>query len=113
MGNNAYKLELPGTYGVSATFNVADLIPYLAVDEDLDSWSNPFQEGEVDAGPSSTPPNTSIILGDGPMTRARAKKLQRDSFMFVSHALFSSTVQLPEPTLKTYMCIGIEMVEPP
>ena len=49
VGDNAYKLELLGTYDVSATFNVADLIPYLAVDEDLDSWLNPFQEGEVDA----------------------------------------------------------------
>ena len=98
---------------MSATFNVADLIPYLAVDETLDSWSNPFQEGEVESGPSSTHPDTPIILGDGPMTRARAKKLQRDSFMFVSHVLFSSDVQLHEAPLKTYMCIGHAMAEPP
>lgn len=29
INDNAYKVELPGTYGVSATFNVADLSPYL------------------------------------------------------------------------------------
>jgi len=29
INNNAYKLNLPGDYGVSATFNVADLSPYL------------------------------------------------------------------------------------
>ena len=28
IGPNAYKVDLPGDYGVSATFNVADLSPY-------------------------------------------------------------------------------------
>ena len=28
IGDNAYKVELPGNYGVSATFNVADLSPF-------------------------------------------------------------------------------------
>ena len=64
-----------------------------------------------DAGPSSTPPDAPIILGDGSMTRARAKKLQRDSFLFVSHALFSSAVQLPESPRKAYMCIGTSVAD--
>jgi len=32
VNDNAYKVELPGDYGVSATFNVADLSPYLEDD---------------------------------------------------------------------------------
>jgi hypothetical protein len=28
IGENAYKIELPGDYGVSATFNVSNLSPY-------------------------------------------------------------------------------------
>ena len=28
INDNAYKIELPGSYGVFATFNVADLSPY-------------------------------------------------------------------------------------
>ena len=32
INNNAYTLNLPGTYGVSKTFNVADLSTYLEDD---------------------------------------------------------------------------------
>jgi len=30
--DNAYKVDLPGNFGVSSTFNVADLSPYLRDD---------------------------------------------------------------------------------
>jgi len=33
--DNAYKIELLETYGVSYTFNVADLSPYYGEDKDL------------------------------------------------------------------------------
>ena len=46
INDNAYKIELPGDYGVSATFNVADLSPFEEDDEDL--RSSPFQPGEDD-----------------------------------------------------------------
>ena len=46
--DNAYKVELPGDYGISATFNVLDLSPY-EVDEPIDLRMSPFQPGENDA----------------------------------------------------------------
>ena len=47
INDNAYKLELPPEFGVSPTFNIADLKPYLGEDE-LESRMTPFQEGEDD-----------------------------------------------------------------
>lgn len=49
IGDNAYKVELPGDYGVSATFNVADLSPYVGEESELDSRANLFQPRENDA----------------------------------------------------------------
>jgi hypothetical protein len=46
INDNAYKLDLPGEYGVSASFNVADLSPFDVGD---DLRANPSQEGENDA----------------------------------------------------------------
>ncbi|GKC07679.1 RNA-directed DNA polymerase [Tanacetum coccineum] len=50
INDNAYKVDLPGHYKVSATFNVADLSPYVATAED-DSGTSPFLEGEDDTDP--------------------------------------------------------------
>lgn len=47
INDNAYKVELPGDYGVAATFNVADLSPFVE-DTLLDSRSSPFLPGEND-----------------------------------------------------------------
>jgi hypothetical protein len=41
INNNAYKLDLPGEYNISATFNVCDLSPFDVGD---DSRTNPFEE---------------------------------------------------------------------
>ena len=46
-GPNAYELELPPGFGVSATFNVADLSPYVPPDIDIDDTGTcRGQEGE-------------------------------------------------------------------
>ncbi|KAL4387162.1 hypothetical protein GQ457_09G017980 [Hibiscus cannabinus] len=42
VNDNAYKLDLPGEYTVSAIFNISDLIPFY---DSADLRSNPFQEG--------------------------------------------------------------------
>ena len=43
IGDNAYKLNLPGEYGVSATFNVSDLSLFEFSDSE-DSRTSLFEE---------------------------------------------------------------------
>jgi len=52
INDNAYKVDFPGDYGVFATFNVADLSPYLADDNLEDLRANSLSQGENDGGPS-------------------------------------------------------------
>jgi hypothetical protein len=71
--DNAYKVDLPSEYKVSATFNVSDLSPFDVGD---DSWSNPFEERGNDGnqgGPSLKDP---LQVPDGPITRSRPKKIK-------------------------------------
>ncbi|GKA97233.1 RNA-directed DNA polymerase, partial [Tanacetum coccineum] len=50
INDNAYKIELPGHYNVYVTFSVADLSRYKGdSDDEPDSRSSLFQEGEDDA----------------------------------------------------------------
>ena len=50
VNDNAYKLELPSSHGVSSTFNVADLVPFHEEDM-LPSLRSCFsKEGEDDVG---------------------------------------------------------------
>jgi hypothetical protein len=53
INDNAYKLDLLGEYNVSATFNISDLSPF-GVGNELDLWTNPFQEEGNDEGMAST-----------------------------------------------------------
>ena len=55
MNDNAYKVNFPGDYGVSATYNVADLSPYLEDDHPANLKANSPQQGEDDRGPSVGP----------------------------------------------------------
>lgn len=68
INDNAYELDLPDTYGVSSSFNVADLSPFFGFEE---SRMTLFQGGEDDVTipASSTLPN----IPTGPITRSRAK----------------------------------------
>jgi hypothetical protein len=84
INDNAYKLELPADFGVSPTFNIADLKPYLGEEDELESRTTQMQEGEDDEDipPNDTPMPTTQ---QGPMTRARARELnyQVNSFLAV------------------------------
>ncbi|WVZ62404.1 hypothetical protein U9M48_012160 [Paspalum notatum var. saurae] len=58
--DNAYKLELPTDFGVSPTFNIADLKPYFGEEDELASRTTSFQEEEDDEGIT---PMVSSFLG--------------------------------------------------
>nr|KYP48027.1 Transposon Ty3-G Gag-Pol polyprotein [Cajanus cajan] len=72
INDNAYRLDLPSDYGVSPTFNVSDLLPFVGASDDeddsLDLRTNPFQEGGDD-GRAWT---------KGPTTRAMTRRLLED-----------------------------------
>src|SRR5687767_9966008 len=48
INDNAYILDLPAEFGVSTSFNVADLKPYVGEDEELPSRTTSVQEAEDD-----------------------------------------------------------------
>ena len=68
INDNAYKIDLPGEYNVSATFNVSDLSLF---DVGSDLRSNLFEERGNDAVAQVTDP---LEMPRVPITRARAKK---------------------------------------
>jgi hypothetical protein len=69
INDNAYILDLPPEFGVSTSFNVSDLKPYLGEDEELPSRMTSVQEGEDDEDTTST---STPAAPSGPITRARA-----------------------------------------
>jgi len=64
---------------VSTTFNVKDLLPFVG---EFESRMTPSQEGEANEDTSSInsspPPNETISDIVGPITRSRAKQLEKE-----------------------------------
>jgi hypothetical protein len=48
INENAYKLDLPADFGVSHTFNIADLKPYFGEEDEFESRTTQMQEEEDD-----------------------------------------------------------------
>nr|XP_023887116.1 uncharacterized protein LOC111999228 [Quercus suber] len=71
INNNAYKLDLPGEYNISATFNVSDLSPFDVGD---DSRTNPFEERGNDENQQAFKDPLHVPVG--PITKARSKKIK-------------------------------------
>jgi hypothetical protein len=74
INDNAYTLELPIDFGVSPTFNIADLKQYLGKEDELESRMTQMQEGEDDEDISSID-TTTPAAQQGAMTTARARQL--------------------------------------
>ena len=72
INDNAYKLDLPGEYNVSATFNVSDLSPF---DTGEDLRTNSSKEGGND---EDIKDQVSSPIPVGPVTRARAKRFKEE-----------------------------------
>ena len=95
INDNAYKLELPPEFGVSPTFNISDLRPYLGEEDELESRTTPIQEGEDDE--DITPTDTNDTPQDdiqGPITRARARQLNLQVSSFLSNVYCESENRL-------------------
>ena len=86
INHNAYKLELPADFGVSPTFNIADLKPYLGEDDELPSRTTSIQEGEDDEDiPTNVTPTSPPTTHIGPVTRARARQLNYQVLSFLAN----------------------------
>ncbi|KAJ1406726.1 putative gag-pol polyprotein [Sesbania bispinosa] len=51
INDNAYKVELPCSCGVSTTFNIANLSPYLNDEAESDSRASPVKPEEDETEP--------------------------------------------------------------
>ncbi|KAI6688767.1 hypothetical protein NL676_025595 [Syzygium grande] len=77
VNNNAYKLDLPGEYGISATFNVSNLTLF---DADADLKPNPLDGGgnNVDIEPYRGGDARDLLFYPlSPITRARVKEFKQ------------------------------------
>ena len=89
INDNAYKLELPADFGVSPTFNITDLKPYMGEENECESRTTQMQEGEHDEDIPSL--DTTIpIAQQGPMTRAKALELNYQVKSFLAVQTISS-----------------------
>ena len=71
INDNAYNLDLPGEYNISATFNVSDLSPFDVGD---DLRTNPFEERGNDEHHKAFKDPLHVPVG--PITKARSKKIK-------------------------------------
>jgi hypothetical protein len=82
INDNAYKLELPLKFGVSPTFNILDLRPYLGEEYEVPSRTTSNQEGEDDEDIMTLDTTTPIEV-HVPITRSRAHQLCRQVNLFL------------------------------
>jgi transposase InsO family protein len=114
INDNAYKLELPADFGVSPTFNIADLKPYLGEEDELPSRTTSIQEGEDDEDiptndttTAPTAPTPQVPEIHGPITRARARQLNYQVLSFLGTS-FNINENMLLPKMGSFMCFRNE-----
>ena len=86
INDNAYKLELPADFGVSPTWNIAELKPYLGEEDEFPSRTTSIQQGEDDEDITSTvTPTAPTDTYTRPITRARARQLNYQVLTFLGN----------------------------
>ena len=84
INDNAYQLDLPGEYNISATFNISDLsLFYFDIDND-DSWTNPTtkwgnnrNQEDNNTRAKVQAKESTLQVPERPITRLRAKNLAK------------------------------------
>ncbi|KAL4282451.1 hypothetical protein GQ457_16G018480 [Hibiscus cannabinus] len=106
VNDNAYKLDLPGEYTVSATFNISDLTHFY---DSADLRSNPFQERGDDVSTSAPAPIVDPeVLPQGPITRSKATQF-REALSLICANLPDSFVIDSALGHKLYIVLHAEM----
>jgi hypothetical protein len=79
INDNAYKLELPPEFGVSPTFNISDLRPYLGEEDALELRTTSIQEGEDDEDITLLWICTSLLRWTFNLFKVQLQELVRDN----------------------------------
>ena len=103
INDNAYEIDLPSTYGVSTSLNIADLSSFFGLEE---LRINPSQEGKDDedipAVHASSRPNDT---NQGSLTRSYAKKLQEQVNSFPTDCNFNTSENVILPKCPIFMML--------
>jgi hypothetical protein len=94
INDNAYKLELPPKFGVSPSFNISDLRPYLGEEDEMPLRMTSMQEGEDDEDINTLATIIPSIEILGPITRSRAQKLNHHVNSFLCSSAYNIESQL-------------------
>jgi hypothetical protein len=70
INDNAYKLELPPEFGVTPTFNILDLQPYLGEEDEVLLRTTSIQDGKDDEDITTSDTTIPSIELQGPIMRS-------------------------------------------
>jgi len=110
VGPNAYKVDSPGEYGVSATFNVADLSPYFEENEEIPSFRSNSNSPREDDGDHLTKPSLTLTNDPSPARKSKEVKefhaevrnhvYKEESELPISHRFWPDFVSLLEQNVE-------------